>query len=177
MTIPEEIKKTPQSGLHEKHRLIQPKFFQLIIQDVQLSYLNFTYLNVQVSFIQVVFLYLSIIHKPVSNSSWYKNVSMGQHTINSIMKKVTGNFPLRNSDRKLANHNTRKSLVKKLRQNYIPNSEIIDITGHNSEAGLDAYNSGNKEQQRAISNAIDTDNIDPAHFQKNLFKTMVHFVK
>ena len=36
----------------------------------------------------------------------------------------------------------------------MPKSEIIGITGHNSEAGLDAYDSGNKEQQRVISNAI-----------------------
>ena len=93
------------------------------------------------------------------------------------MKKVIGNFPLRNPDRKLANHAKRNSLVKKLRQNYMAKSEIIDITGHNSEAFLDTYNNGNKEQQGAISNAIDTDNIDPVHFQKYLFKTMVHFVK
>ena len=32
-----------------------------------------------------------------------------------------------------------------MRQNYIPKSEIIGITGHNSEAGLDAYDSGNEE--------------------------------
>ena len=84
-------------------------------------------------------LYLSIIHKPVSNSLWYKNVPMGQHTINSIMKRMIENSPLRNSDKKLTNHSGTKTLVKKLRQNYIPKSEVIGITGHNSEAGLDAY--------------------------------------
>ena len=56
-----------------------------------------------------------------------------------------------------------------MKQNYIPRSEIIGITiGHNSEAGLDAYDSGNEEQQRAISNAIDTVNKDPVHFQRSL---------
>ena len=63
--------------------------------------------------------------------------------------------PLRNSDKKLTNHSARKTLVKKLRQNYMQKSEIIGITGHNSEAGLDAYDSRNEEQQRAVSNAID----------------------
>ena len=59
----------------------------------------------------------------------------------------------------------KKNSGKKLKQNYIPRSEIIGITiGHNSEAGLDAYDSGNEEQQRAISNAIDTVNKDPVHF-------------
>ena len=38
-------------------------------------------------------LYLSIIHKPVSNSLWYKNVPMGQNTINYIMKRMIENSP------------------------------------------------------------------------------------
>ena len=37
-----------------------------------------------------------------------------------------------------------------MRQNYIPKSEIIGSTDRNSEAGLDAYDSGNEEQQRVI---------------------------
>ena len=60
-----------------------------------------------------------------------------------------------------------------MRQNYIPQSEIICITGHNSEAGLDAYDSGNKEQQRAISNAIDAVNKDPVYFQRSHSKPWV----
>ena len=54
-----------------------------------------------------------------------------------------------------------------MRQNYIPKSEIIGITGHNSEAGLDAYDSGNAEQQRVISNASDTVSKDLVHFERN----------
>ena len=55
-----------------------------------------------------------------------------------------------------------------MKQNYIPKSEIIGVTiGHNSEAGLDAYDSGNEEQHRAISNAIDTVNKDPVNFQRS----------
>ena len=60
-----------------------------------------------------------------------------------------------------------------MRQNYIPKSEIIGITGHNSEAGLDAYDSWNEEQQRAISNAIDTVNKDPVHFPRSHSKLWV----
>ena len=59
-------------------------------------------------------LYLSIIHKPVSNSLWYKNVPMGQHTIKSIMKRMIENSSPPNSDKKLTNHSARKSLVKKI---------------------------------------------------------------
>ena len=83
------------------------------------------------------------------------------------MKRMIENSPLRNSDKKLTYHSARKTLVKKLRQDYIPKSEIIGITGHNFEAGLDAYDSGNEEQQRVISNAIDTVNKNPVHFQRS----------
>ena len=60
-----------------------------------------------------------------------------------------------------------------MRQNYIPKSKIIGITGHNSEAGLDAYDSGNEEQKCAISNAIDTVNKVPVNFQQSHLKPWV----
>ena len=53
-------------------------------------------------------------------------------------------YPLWNWDKKFANHSAIRTLVKKLRQSYILKSEIIGIiTGHNSEAGLDGYDSRN----------------------------------
>ena len=53
-------------------------------------------------------------------------------------------YPLWNWDKKLANHSARRTQVKKVRQSYILKSEIIGIiTGHNSEAGLDGYDSRN----------------------------------
>ena len=67
----------------------------------------------------------------------------------------------------------KKNSCKKLRQNYIPKSEIIGITGHNSEAGHDVYDSGNEELQHVISNAIDTVNKDPVHFQLSHSKPWV----
>ena len=61
-----------------------------------------------------------------------------------------------------------------MRQNYILKSEIIGIiTGHNSEAGLDGYDSKNEEQQRAISNVIGTVNKDPVQFQQSHSKPWV----
>ena len=89
---------------------------------------------------------------------------MDQHAINSILKRMIENSPLQNSDKKLTNHYARKTLVKIFRQHYIPKSEVIGITGHNSEAVLDTFDSGNKERKRVISNAIDTVNKDLVHF-------------
>ena len=87
MTFADGISKTRQSGLHEKHRLIQRKMFS---SDTSRYPGNIFKLYLSKSPSQLRSngpSYLSIIHKPVSNSLWYKNVPMGQHTINSIMKR------------------------------------------------------------------------------------------
>ena len=55
--------------------------------------------------------------------------------------------------------------MKELKRKQLAKSDIITITGHNNEAGLDAYASGDEEQQRLISNAID--NISTNNFKKS----------
>ena len=79
---------------------------------------------------------------------------MGINSINSMMKDLMSNSPLENSEKHLANHSARKTLVKKLKQQQVPKSEIISITGHNREAGLDAYDSGDQVQQKQLSHFI-----------------------
>ena len=175
MTFAEGITKTRQSGLHEKHRLVQPKIFSTDTSRCPVNIFKLYLFKRPSQLRSSGALYLSIIHKPISNSFWYKNVPMGQHTINSIMKRMIINSPLQNSDKKLTNHSARKTLVKKLRQNYIPKSEIIGITGRNSGAGINVYDSGNNAEERAISNAIDTVNKDPVHFQQSHLKPWVIF--
>ena len=60
--------------------------------------------------------------------------------------------------KKLTNHSARRTLIKTLKKKQVPKCDIITITGHTTEAGLDAYDSGDEAQQEAISLAID--NID-----------------
>ena len=73
------------------------------------------------------------------------------------MKCMVANSPLSNqsSTKKLTNHSARKTLVKKLKNNNVSKSEIIGITGHTNEAGLDAYDSGDEREQQMMSYAID----------------------
>ena len=142
VTYTEGMTNTRQSGLHEKHQLIQLKIFST---DTSRCLVNIFKLYLSKRPTQLRSsgpLCLNIIHKPVSYLLWYKNLPMDQQT---IMKRMIENSPLRNSNKHLTNHSARKTLVKKLRQNYIPKSEIIGITGHSPEAGLDAYDSGNEE--------------------------------
>ena len=42
-----------------------------------------------------------------------------------------------------------------MKKNKVPKCDIITVTGHSTEAGLDAYDSGDEEQQQGISRAID----------------------
>ena len=114
VTFAEGITKIRQSGLHEKHRLIQPKIFSTDTSRCPVNIFKL-YLSKRPSQLRSSGpLCLSIIHNPVSNSLWYKNVPMSQHTINSIMKRMIENSSLRNSDKKLTNPSARKTLVKKI---------------------------------------------------------------
>ena len=98
--------------------------------------------------------YLQPIVNPLTNI-WYKKTPMGINSINSMMKDLISNSPIQKSEKHLANHSTRKTLVKKIKQKQVPKSEIISITGHNCEAGLDAYDSGDEVQQKQLSYFID----------------------
>ena len=113
VTLAEGITKARQSDFHEKHRLIQPKMFSTDTSRCPVNIFKF-YLSKRPSQLCSSLLYLSMIQKPVSNSLWYKNVPMGQHTINSIMKKMIENSPLRNSDKEINKPLCKKNSEAKL---------------------------------------------------------------
>ena len=84
VTFAEGVTKTRQSGLHEKHRLIHPKMFSIDTSRCPVNIFKLYLSKRQSQLHSSGTLYLSIIHKPVSNSLWHKNVPMDQHTINSV---------------------------------------------------------------------------------------------
>ena len=57
--------------------------------------------------------------------------------------------------KRITNHNTRKTVVKKFKSSGIPKCEINNITGHTSAQGLDDYDSGDEREEQMISNIID----------------------
>jgi len=67
------------------------------------------------------------------------------------------NSPLQDmcSEKRLSNHSVRKTVVRKLKAKGVPKSEIITITGHRQEQSVDAYDSGNEDELRQLSNIID----------------------
>ena len=82
-------------------------------------------------------LYLTITPRPTSNT-WYSKTRMGQHRIGQIMKSVASCLPPE-SNKKITNHSTRKSVVAKLKNAGQPRHKIIQVTGHGRESSLDDY--------------------------------------
>ena len=64
------------------------------------------------------------------------------------MKDLISKSPLQKREKHLANHSVRKKLAKKLKQQQVSKSEMTSITGHNSEADLDAYDSNDEMQSQ-----------------------------
>ena len=43
------------------------------------------------------------------------------------------------TNKKLTNHSARRTLIKSLKKSKVPKCDIITITGHSTEAGVDPY--------------------------------------
>ena len=150
----EGLTKTRQSGLHKKSRLQLPKMFETQSERCPVKLFQKYLSKRPVGMEKSGPFYLQPIVNPLTNI-WYKKTPMGINSINSMMKDLISNSPLQNSEKHLANHSAKKTLVKKLKQQQVPKSEIISITGHNREAGLDAYDSGDEVQQKQLPHFID----------------------
>ena len=87
---------------------------------------------------------------------WYKNQEMGVNTINTKLSRMKKKSPLAElcANKKITNHSARKTTVRKLKSFGFPKCEIKSITGHSSERGLDAYDSGNEDEVFAMSSAV-----------------------
>ena len=101
--------------------------------------------------------YLACIDNPTTKDVWYKKSRMGKNTVSKIMKCMEENSPLQDMcpEYRLSNHSVRKTVVRKLKAKGVPKSEIITITGHQQEQSIEAYDSGNGDEQRQLSNIFD----------------------
>ena len=77
-------------------------------------------------------------------SIWYKKTPMDKNTINTIMKNMKENSPLRDvcPEKNFTDHSARKTVVKKLKNCGIAKCEINNIVSHVSAQEFDDYNSG-----------------------------------
>ena len=151
----EKRTKTRQGGLTKKDRKSSPKLFEIggprcffVLLDIFKSK-RLANLRDKGPF------YLQIIENPRA-AQWYKNLRMGENTIGDIlMKNMKTNSPLAANEKKMTNHSARKTTVKKMQRKGLSRSDIIAITGHASEKGLDSCDEGDERQQKTLSNIID----------------------
>ena len=164
LTFAEGPTKRRQGGLSVKTRLVTPKMFATENEERCPVMLFKRYLGKRPSEMKKSGpFYLTVIDKPVS-SVWYKKTPMGKNTINTIMKNMKKNSPLKDlcPEKNLTNHSARKTVVKKLKSSGIPKCEIKNITGHASANRLDDYDSGDEREQQIISRAIDNTGLVPS---------------
>ena len=65
------------------------------------------------------------------------------------MKGMMARTPLRDLGRKFTNHSARQTSVRKS-SGYV-NSQIKNVTGHNNETSLEAYDSGDDNEMYGLS--------------------------
>ena len=165
ITFSESFSKTRQGGLRQKERAVRPKMFATGNERCPVDYF-LKFLSRRPGHLQESgFLYLAVIDNPTTET-WYKCSRLGINSINNIMKNMVKKTPLALSGKKLTNHSARKTVVKKLKKARIQKSDIIGITGHSNEAGLDPYDSGDEQQQKEYSYAIDNIPTCSSSFQK-----------
>ena len=156
VTLSEKRTKTRQGGLSKRERGSSPKVFAIGGERCFVNLLSIFKSKRPPQLRDCGYFYLQVINKPTS-TIWYKTSRMGQNTIGEIMKNMKVNSPLKEicPDKKITNHSARKTVVKKLQRQGVQRSDIITVTGHTSEKGLDSYDEGDEQQQRVISHIID----------------------
>ena len=154
VTFAEGITKTRGGGVRKKFRKVIPKMFETRVPGRCPVEIFETFLQRRpVDMRNSGPMYLAIINNPKSDV-WFKVSNIGVNYINNITKTMVKKSPFETT-KKLTNHAWRKTTVKQMRKSGASRSEIIEVTGHSNEDGLDPYDSGDEFQQKKMSYAID----------------------
>ena len=96
-------------------------------------------------------LYLAVNHKQADYSYWYKKQPLGVNYIDKMMKSVVKGTSI--TGRK-TNHSARKTMVETLCRANIPDSTVMQLSGHKSVQSLNHYKKPSLEQQKSISHLL-----------------------
>ena len=95
--------------------------------------------------------YLAVNKKLNERSKWYKCQPLGIHQINGFMKTLSEIAEL--PGRKTC-HSARKTTVQKLCNSGIPDSTILQVSGHRNVHSLNNYKKPSIEQQQSLSHLL-----------------------
>lgn len=95
--------------------------------------------------------YLAINHNRKQGSFWYKKQPLGVNQIDKIMKTILKGTSV--TGRK-TNHSARKTMVEKLCRANVPDSTVMQLSGHKSVTSLNHYKKPSLEQQQSLSHLL-----------------------
>ena len=100
--------------------------------------------------------YLAINHSdtrnPASGKPWFKSAPMGVNKLNALLKTMAQKAELDTSN--LSNHSARKRMIQKLREQNVPPTQIMQVSGHKNVQSINNYSCLSVQQQRDISNIL-----------------------
>ena len=98
-------------------------------------------------------LYLAINHSPADGHPWYKRQRMGKNKLGEIMKAMAKRGDLKGNK---TNHSVRKTMITTLARNAIPETQIMQLSGHRNIQSLNSYKKATLSQQREMSHLLST---------------------
>lgn len=87
-------------------------------------------------------------------SVWYYNSPMGRNKLGGIMKDICQQVGITDNTRKLSNHSIRKTQIRILKKNGVPDSDIALMTGHENINSINEYNELDDERFEEYSNQL-----------------------
>ena len=79
---------------------------------------------------------------------WLKSSPLGINTINALLKGMVERYLPNSTGRRLTNHSVRKSCVQALKDQNLPNTDIIAITGHKRSESINTYSTLNNRNHK-----------------------------
>ena len=81
-------------------------------------------------------------------SKWYKSQPLGINSISTFMTNISSKGELKG---RKTNHSVRNTTVERLCQVNVPDSTVIQVTGHRNIKSLNSYKTPSLNQQENIS--------------------------
>ena len=103
--------------------------------------------------------YLTVNHHHKPTSFWYKKQPLSVTLLNRIMKELADKGGIHG---KKKNHSARKTMIQTLCSANVPDSTIMQLSGHKSITSLNHYKRPSLDQQRSLSSLLSTLQVYPS---------------
>ena len=110
--------------------------------------------------------------KIIKNDVWYVKQPLGKNTLSNFVKNMCDEA---NIQGRKTNHSARKTCVTALVHENIPETRIMQLSGHKNVQSINSYSSASLEQQQQMSNVltkVGTGQVIPVTSEKPMEKYM-----